>query len=93
MGEFPMGRLLVTRGVNDRRAEEEPFARFVLDSLNRHAMGDWGDLCVEDRRENERCLNGGCRLFSAYGEDGLPKIWIITETDRSATTVLFPEEY
>jgi len=91
--KFPMGRLLVTRGVNDRRAEEEPFAKFVLDSLNRHAMGDWGDLCAEDRQENERSLNGGCRLLSAYEKDDLPKIWIITEADRSVTTVLFPEEY
>jgi hypothetical protein len=93
MAKFNMGRLLMTRGVNDRVAEAGAFAQFVMDSLKRHARGDWGDLCAEDRRENERCLNGGCRLFSAYEKEGLPEIWIITEADRSATTILFPEEY
>jgi len=62
-------------------------------SLARHLRGDWGDLCPEDWDANERALQYGGRLFSAYQEEGLPKIWIITEADRSATTILFPEEY
>jgi len=69
------------------------FAQFVNQSLRRHIYGDWGDVCDEDKQENELSLKEGYRLLSAYETQGLPKIWIITEADRSATTVLFPEEY
>ena len=55
--------------------------------------GDWGNLCAEDRAENNQGLVRGGRLFSAYGHNSLPKIWIITEWDRSVTTILFPDEY
>jgi hypothetical protein len=73
-------------------AENQRFAGIVANSLKRHILGDWGDLSEEDRRENEYSLERHLRLFSAYeGQEG--KIWIITEADRSATTVLFPEEY
>lgn len=91
--KFPCGILVFTRGVNDRAAEDKAFAAFVLDSLNRHGQEDWGDLGDEDKRENALSLKEGSRLLSAYEKDGLPKIWIITEADRSATTVLFPNEY
>jgi len=56
-------------------------------------LGDWGNMCEEDQQENERALIDGSRLFSAYKADGLPKIWIITEADRSSTCILFPDEY
>ena len=92
-GKFPLGRLVMTCGVNDRIADGTAFAGFVVRSLKRHAGGDWGDLCDEDKKENEFALNKRLRLFSAYEADGLPKIWIITEADRSVTTVLFPDEY
>ena len=88
-----MGRLLMTRGVNDLVAEDEAFAKFVMNSLTRHCRGDWGDLTDEDKQENELSLKAGYRLLSAYESEGLPKIWIITEADRSATTILFPDEY
>lgn len=91
--KFPLGTLVFTRGVNDRVAEDGPFMTFVIDSLNRHGQGDWGDLDDGDRKENELSLKQGFRLLSAYRKDGQPKIWIITEADRSATTVLFPDEY
>ena len=90
---FTLGQLVFTRGVNDKVAADVQFARFVTESLRRHAKGDWGDLCQEDRKENELSLKKGFRLLSAYERNGLPKIWIITEADRSATTVLFPDEY
>ena len=93
MSKFSLGRLLMTRGINDQVAENEAFAKLVTQSLKRHAMGDWGDLCPDDKAENELSLNEGYRLLSAYEAEGLPKIWIITEADRSATTVLFPDEY
>lgn len=91
--KFPLGVYVFTGGVNDKAAEDKAFAAFVLDSLNRHGQEDWGDLGDEDKRENELSLKEGFRLLSAYEKDGLPKIWIITEADRSATTVLFPDEY
>ena len=90
---FPLGRLVMTRGVNDLVAEDMAFAKFVTESLNRHVKGDWGELGDEDKQENELSLKEGYRLLSAYEGKGLPKIWIITEADRSATTILFPEEY
>ena len=92
--KFPLGRLVMTRGVNDRVADEIEFAKFVLNSLRRHARGDWGDMCHEDKGENELALTkGDLRIFSAYEHTTQPKIWIITEADRSATTILFPQEY
>ncbi|GAI32381.1 unnamed protein product, partial [marine sediment metagenome] len=90
---FSLGQLVFTRGVNDKVAENEDFSKFVLNSLQRHANGDWGDLCSDDKKENEYSLNKHLRLFSAYEHGTLPKIWIITEADRSVTTVLFPDEY
>ena len=88
-----MGRLLMTRGVNDLVAEDKAFAKLVMSSLARHCRGDWGNLTDEDIQENELSLKEGYRLFSAYEDKGLPKIWIITEADRSTTTILFPDEY
>jgi hypothetical protein len=60
--------------------------------LDRHASGDWGDLEEEDRRENELSLRNGWRIFSSYPVGG-KTVWIITEADRSVTTILLPEEY
>ncbi len=91
--QFRLGRTVMTRGVNDLVAENTAFAKFVVESLVRHATGDWGNLSAEDKAENDLSLKQGLRLLSAYENEGLPKIWIITEADRSATTVLFPDEY
>ena len=60
--------------------------------LQRHLQGDWGELCPEDKSENNRSLRLGFRLLSAY-ETPCGKLWIITEADRSATTFLLPDEY
>jgi len=90
---FPLGQQLMTRGVANRLVEDEAFARFVAESMRRHASGDWGDLGEEDKQENAFALANGFRLLSAYEREGMPKVWIVTERDRSATTVLFPEEY
>ena len=90
--KFQLGGAFLTRGLNDRVAEDKEFVKFVIDSLKRHVRGDWGDLCQEDRQENELSLNEGFRLLSAY-KRGEERIWIITEADRSATTILFPKEY
>ena len=90
---FETGQIVSTRGVFEKMQEYSHFAQFVNESLRRHMIGDWGDLDKEDKQENELSLKEGYRLLSAYETQGLPKIWIITEADRSATTVLFPEEY
>jgi hypothetical protein len=64
----------------------------MAELLARHAAGDWGDLDAHDRRQNERALKTGARIFSAY-ETPAGRAWIITEADRSSTCVLRPEDY
>ena len=71
---------------------------FIQESLGRHIKADWGDLDDEDKQANDMALKQGTRLLSAYNDDRFPKngvatIWIITEADRSYTTILFPDEY
>ncbi len=91
--KFNPGPIVVTRGVHGLITENEEFARHVHLSLERHSAGDWGDVCDDDRVANELAIKEGDRLFSVYTKEGLPKIWVITEWDRSVTTVLLPEEY
>lgn len=88
-GRLPLGRVVATQGVLRVMAEagEDP-----LSFLARHAKGDWGDICGADRRENELSLEHGWRVLSCYTV-GDAKVWVITEADRSATTILLPEEY
>lgn len=62
-------------------------------ALKRHAAGDWGDVCSEDWEANDRALVDGSRLFSVYRTTSAEKLWIITEADRSLTTLLLPEDY
>ena len=87
---FELGQMVATPGAlaSLQHAEEEP-----LSYLLRHVTGDWGDLPEEDIEENERSLEQGFRLFSAYHLSTGIKIWVITEWDRSVTTLLLPEEY
>ena len=85
---FALGRTVITRGALDALAQDD-----VLSGLSRHARGDWGDVCSEDREANDAALSCGARLLSAYRTPDGTKFWIITEADRSATTVLLPEEY
>jgi len=59
----------------------------------RHASCDWGDVCKEDWERNDEALKNGQRLLSEYKLPDGKRIWIITEWDRSATTLLFPEDY
>jgi hypothetical protein len=89
MGPLPLGRLVATPGALQvlAEAEEDP-----LRYLARHASGDWGDLDEDDRRENELSLRHDWRILSSYPVRE-KTIWVITEADRSVTTILFPEEY
>ena len=65
----------------------------ITASLYRHAVGDWGDLDAVDKVENDRAVVHGGRLVSSFLAQNGTKFWIITEADRSATTVLLPEDY
>jgi hypothetical protein len=86
---FSLGQLLITPGAM-QLLEEAQLSLFTF--LARHVAGDWGDVCDEDRKANDEAIGYGNRLMSVYPV-GNEKIWIITESDRNATTVLLPEEY
>ena len=89
-----LGHVYVTQGIDELQTSDLSFAKFVAKCLIRHQSGDWGDLCKEDKELNEYALESGeDRLFSKYEYNGTISIYIITEWDRSATTILFPEEY
>lgn len=90
---FELGRVVVTPGALQLL---EQVGINVFDLLARHASGDWGDVCAEDAKVNEYAVINGGRVLSVYtlvpgSED--ERVWIITEHDRSVTTVLRPDEY
>lgn len=87
---FPLGQILATPGVLGafESSGDDP-----LDFLLRHVNGDWGDLAEHDRRENQLSLEKGFRILSSYRLSDGTRIWIITEADRSSTTILLPQEY
>ncbi|EMH2963298.1 hypothetical protein V6G44_001990 [Burkholderia multivorans] len=87
---FALGRLLATPNALAALmlADASP-----LDLLKRHAAGDWGDVPLHDRRENELAVKVGSRLMSSYTLLTKARVWVITEADRSATTLLLPDEY
>jgi len=87
--KFSAGMIVATRGALTKMEELKIGADVLLD---RHLSGDWGDLCEEDKRLNDLALVEGERVLSAYIHNGT-KFWVITEWDRSATTILLPEEY
>ena len=87
---FPLGQIVATPGALKALTEagDSPSS-----FLRRHVVGDWGELDAEDRAENERSVEHGFRLLSAYALSDGTRIWVITEADRSSTCVLLPEEY
>ena len=90
-GKFPLGRIMITPGALEAIMESPSESSAHL--LGRHVRGDWGTVPPEDAKENEFSLTRHLRLMSAYTLSTGVKIWIITEADRSATTVLLPEDY
>ncbi|MCC4595450.1 hypothetical protein NRY95_05625 [Xanthomonas campestris pv. phormiicola] len=89
--KFSPGRIITTAGVNDLERRCQP--RLYL-YLHRHLRGDWGDVDDSDWQCNDTALKSGeDRLFSAYEIEPDLRLWIITEWDRSATTLLLPSEY
>ena len=87
---FRPGQLVMTPGVADLERQGKLFTAIYL---RRHLNGDWGDLSDLDRRSNDTALKNGDRLFSAYQVTPTLRLWIITEWDRSVTTLLLPDEY
>ena len=88
--KFSLGQVVATpRALEALDAVQRP----AIELLNRHVTGDWGDLDDEDKQANDRALLDGGRLLSAYLLRQNTKIWIISEADRSATTILLPKEY
>ena len=90
MIRFPLGQVVATPGALRalEKAEQLP-AEF----LDRHVNGDWGEVPDGDKQENEVSVEQGFRILSAYTTSAGEKIWIITEADRSSTTILLPSEY
>ena len=94
--KFPLGQVVSTLG-----AREACNPLHLQDCLFRHARGDWGNVCAEDKASNDQALTEGGRILSAYPIDpskpckgyGENCLWIITEGDRSVTTFLLPDEY
>jgi hypothetical protein len=87
---FSLGQIVSTPGALQAL---ETAGHTASEFLVRHALGDWGDLCDEDKTANDEAVADDLRILSAYKLSDGTKIWIITECDRSATTLLLPEEY
>jgi len=87
---FPAGQIVATPGA---LALLERTNKTPIEFLSRHLRGDWGDLCPEDKTENELSLKHGFRLMSSYQVTGNENLWVITEADRAITTLLLPSEY
>jgi hypothetical protein len=96
VSKFPLGKVVITAGA--AAALSQPGTRWT-EMLARHHAGDWGELAADDRQMNDAAIDNGDRILSAYRLlDDKPygygnQVWIITEADRSATTILLPEEY
>ena len=86
--KFALGRTVITPAALEALTDDD-----VRSALDRHHAGDWGELDAEDLAENELSLAQGYRLLSAYTSSSGTKFWIITEADRSVTTVLLPSDY
>jgi len=86
---FNLGQVVATPGAIEALGEVNCLP---ITLLNRHQCGDWGDLCDEDKSANNQALSNWTRLFSAYIVQDV-KFWVITDADRSVTTIMLPSEY
>ncbi len=87
---FPLGSLFLTPGASEAL---EDAGQSAQEFINRHARLEQGELCDEDHRENLFSVSRPLRIFSAFKTANGVKVWLITEADRSATTILLPSEY
>ena len=86
--KFELGQTLVTPAALDQIPDDE-----IQTAIGRHENGDWGNLTDEDKAENDWSVENGARILSTYKSSAGTEFWIITEADRSATTVLLPSDY
>lgn len=92
--KFGLGQTVATKGIAEKLESDQEFAFFVAESFERYTQCDWGDTCEDDKKLNDDALKNGDRILAVYIQPGTDtKIWIITEWDRSVTTILFPDEY
>ena len=87
---FPLGQVLITPPAE---AVLQEAGRTFKEFLDRHATGDWGEIEADDWNGNEEALTSGRRLMSVYAVSETQKVWVITESDRSLTTILLPDDY
>jgi len=85
---FELGKTVITPNAQDTLHPAD-----LMISLHRHVSGDWGDCDPEDAGQNNIAVDSGLRIFSVYHDREQVRFWIITEADRSATTILLPEDY
>jgi hypothetical protein len=88
IAKFRLGKIVSTPNALDRVTQED-----ILLGIQRHQAGDWGNVDTHGHAANERALIEGTRLWSVYHAGSGVKFWLITEADRSVTTVLLPEDY
>ena len=86
--KFPLGQIVATPNALETLSPED-----IRLGIQKHQAGNWGEMCDSDRQENEESLKNGFRLLSVYRAANGKLFWIITEANRSATTVLMPEDY
>lgn len=86
--KFEPGGIHITAGAMETLTEQD-----ISKGLKRHLEGDWGEVCDEDKAENDYSVDKRLRILSAYTSESGDKFWIISEADRSSTTILLPEEY
>ena len=88
LAKFRLGHIVSTPNALSCLTEED-----ILSAIQRHQAGDWGDVDKHDRTANDQALVQGMRILSVYHAANGTKFWLITEADRSVTTVLLPEDY
>ena len=86
--KFKLGHVVATPNALQHVTQKE-----IANALRRHSAGDWGNVCNEDAEANTAALVSGARLLSVYTSSSATKFWVLTEADRSATTILLPEDY
>jgi hypothetical protein len=86
--KFQLGQIVATPNALNHLTQDD-----IRSGIIRHQSGDWGDLDADDRKENDLSFERGTRLLSVYHASNGVAFWIITEADKSSTTVLLPEDY
>ena len=91
--KFDLGQVIVTKSVDEKMKENRSFRIFVQVSIGRYVHRDWGQTCDEEAKANNRAVQNGERIRAVYKKPRTDiTIWIITEADRSVTTIMFPDE-